>query len=217
MVHVSVPRLEDRSWPVPCLFPLAHAPIMAGSIYGLTSRGRQRVESEEAAHVCPQRPHRQFSSTKTSQPHIDQNICLPNRIFREIALSGVHLLTLKTQRALGPSKPQVLFKIIQSQLVCSFSKAVFFRESVVAVCCKIYFNVQWFPQVFNYLTYSSYIDYHECPLPHEVICVYLSIAGIDRGLISLEIKLHSLWVYWMGNYLLLMIPLPSKHNTLPCS
>lgn len=56
--------VHDRSRPVPCLFPLAHAPIIEGSICGLTCRGRQRVESEEAALVCPQRPRRLFSSTK---------------------------------------------------------------------------------------------------------------------------------------------------------
>lgn len=50
-IHVSVPLLEDRSCPVPCLLPLAHAPIMEGSIYGLTSRERQHVESEEAVRL----------------------------------------------------------------------------------------------------------------------------------------------------------------------
>lgn len=50
-IHVSVPLLEDRSCPVPCLLPLAHAPIMEGSIHGLTSSERQREESEEAAHL----------------------------------------------------------------------------------------------------------------------------------------------------------------------
>lgn len=51
MVHISEPLLEDRSCPVPHLFPLAHAPIMGGSVYSLTSRGRQRVLSQEAAEA----------------------------------------------------------------------------------------------------------------------------------------------------------------------
>lgn len=54
-------------------------------------------------------------------------------------------------------------------------------------------------------------------MPHEVIFLYFCIAVIDRDLISLEITLHSLWVYWMENYLLVMFPLPSKHNALSCS
>lgn len=70
-VHISVPLLEDRSCPVPCLFPLAHAPIMEGSIYGLTSRVRQHVESEEAAHVCPQRPHRLLNKDKSATDRSD--------------------------------------------------------------------------------------------------------------------------------------------------
>lgn len=95
MVQISVPLLEDRSCPVPCLFPLAHAPIMEGSIHGLTSRWRQRVESEEATHVCPLRPHRLFSLTKASQPQMDQNTSLPNRIYSELPISGVHLLEIR--------------------------------------------------------------------------------------------------------------------------
>lgn len=96
----GVPLLEDRSCPVPCLFPLAHAPIMEGIIYGLTSRGRQRVESEEAAHVCPQRPHGLFSLTKASQPQMDHNTRPPNGMYRDYWLLVVSIKTQKEFRSL---------------------------------------------------------------------------------------------------------------------
>lgn len=52
------------------------------------------------------------------------------------------------------------------------------------------------------------------PIAHTVILLYLCIADFDRDLISLEITLNSSWVHQMENYVLLMFPLPLKHNTL---
>lgn len=69
---------------------------------GLTSRGRQRVESEEAAHACPQGPHRLLSLTKARQPQRDQNTGLPNGKYGESSISGFPFAEDKTQRAPGP-------------------------------------------------------------------------------------------------------------------
>ncbi len=77
-----------------------------------------------------------------------------------------------------------------------------------------------FPQVVINITCNSYVTIHLARLarlPLEIIFLYLCIAGINRDLISLEITPQSLWVCWMENYLLLMLPLPSKHSALSCT
>lgn len=58
--------------------------------------------------------------------------------------------------------------------------------------------MQVFPQLLHSVTESTaFATLHDHPLNHQVIFLYLCIAGLDRDLISLEIVLYSLQVYWM--------------------
>lgn len=52
-------------------------------------------------HVCPQRPYRLLSLTKARPPEIAQNTGLPDRGYRELAISGFPFADDKTQKAAG--------------------------------------------------------------------------------------------------------------------
>lgn len=81
--------------------------------------------SQRKQHSSAHRGHADCSlQQRASQPRIDRNTCLPNRIYRELAISGVHLVkirpgglwVLKSLRAsLGPFNHSLCVYILFSE------------------------------------------------------------------------------------------------------
>lgn len=136
-----------KTGPVLCLayFILPTLPLwQAVSMAWPLERGS--MWSQRKQHVCPQKPHRLFSLTKTSQPQIDQNTWLPNtsQTFGELLVVSFFLYDPEDFRSWKASNLLHDSSIPPSVLPFSESQ---WQRCLRLLLVHINFNTQVFPHV----------------------------------------------------------------------